>query len=232
MEGKGIITGIISTRKCPKCGHHEVGVTTADGSFYPLKPGAYVQVFSFEDQKIKLFPMDQVIQKKEERKEEKKEEKKERPSTSSSSEMIPWLPEILRRNKKLRLKYGVMIRADEQDMDEDKYRIAFIRKLQGLIEKETYPELAIILDKTFQSPHLASGNTAEITLNLLRDIEEIRKPIELMSSWLKHKTDSALNNLIAPLSKDELTELPVSDKKLAEELEELTLEEFLELLEN
>jgi len=222
MEKKGILTGIISTRKCPECGHHEVGITTADGNFYPLKPGTYVQVFSF-DEKIKPFPTDRIIQTKEEKVEEKI-------SVSSHSEMIPWLPNILRRNKRLRLKYGVMVRSDELDMDENKYKTAFIRKLQGLIEKETYPDLAIILDKIFQSPHLASGNTAEITLNLLRDIEEVRKPIELMSLWLKNKTESALLNLIAPLSKNELIEIPVSDEKLSKELEELTLEEFLKLL--
>jgi len=36
--------GTISARKCPACGHHEVGMTAKDGSFTPLRPGMGVEI--------------------------------------------------------------------------------------------------------------------------------------------------------------------------------------------
>jgi hypothetical protein len=160
----------------------------------------------------------------------KEEKKKEDMISDIIPDMIPWLPEPLRRDKRLRLKYGVMVKADERDMNEERYRIAFIRKLQGLIEKETYPDLAIILDDAFQSPHLVAGNSAEITSNILRDIDEIRRPLELMLNWLRDKTETTLNKLLTPLSLHELSGTPASDKELIKELNSLTLKEFLKLL--
>ena len=40
MERKGIIT----SRTCPRCGHHEIGFTTRDGVFHPLKPGTLIEL--------------------------------------------------------------------------------------------------------------------------------------------------------------------------------------------
>jgi C_GCAxxG_C_C family probable redox protein len=33
------VSGVIAARKCSDCGHHEVGLTTADGRFVAFKPG-------------------------------------------------------------------------------------------------------------------------------------------------------------------------------------------------
>ena len=36
--------GIVTARKCDCCGHHEIGLTTADGRYIPLKPGMTVLI--------------------------------------------------------------------------------------------------------------------------------------------------------------------------------------------
>ena len=37
-------SGIITARTCPLCGHHEMGFTTNDGEFHPLKPGTRINI--------------------------------------------------------------------------------------------------------------------------------------------------------------------------------------------
>ncbi len=220
MEKKEAITGIISSRKCPYCGHHEIGITTNDGKFYSLKPGTHIQILSFEYKTENQITHNMVDTYKDNIADK----------ATKSVDLIPWLPEILRRNKRLRLKYGIFIDSNEKDIDSDKYKIAFIKKLQYLIEKETYPELCIILDKIFHSPHLASENSAETVINILRDIDKVKETIELMSSWIQNKTEEIFLKLIAPLSKQDLNEPSVDDNELFDELDKLTLEDFLRIL--
>ena len=38
------ITGIVTARKCEYCDHHEIGVTTQNGEYLPLKPGMKVEI--------------------------------------------------------------------------------------------------------------------------------------------------------------------------------------------
>ena len=38
------ITGTVTARECDCCGHHEIGITTADGRYIPLKPGMAVEI--------------------------------------------------------------------------------------------------------------------------------------------------------------------------------------------
>lgn len=38
------VEGLVATRKCPSCGHHETGVKTIDGEFIALRPGDRVLV--------------------------------------------------------------------------------------------------------------------------------------------------------------------------------------------
>ncbi len=40
------LNGQISMRKCQYCGHHEVGVETGSGNYFPLKPGMDVKINS------------------------------------------------------------------------------------------------------------------------------------------------------------------------------------------
>ena len=42
--------GIITTRKCPACGHHETGYISEDGSFKPLRPGDMISIIHSEQQ--------------------------------------------------------------------------------------------------------------------------------------------------------------------------------------
>ncbi len=45
----GSKTGEVTARKCDCCGHHEIGITTDDGEYIPLKPGMIVQIISVRD---------------------------------------------------------------------------------------------------------------------------------------------------------------------------------------
>ena len=36
--------GVVTARKCDCCGHHEIGIVTADGEYIPLKPGMAVRI--------------------------------------------------------------------------------------------------------------------------------------------------------------------------------------------
>ena len=198
--------GIIKIRTCPECGQKQLGIVTEDGKFLPLYPGMYVEIL-----------------------EEERTHKKETYTTSTST-LKAWLPEELKKNKVLRIRYGVIIKEGEDIVDASSYRKAFIKKLQGLVEKESFPDLAVVLDKYFHSPHLAAGNSAEITLNLIRDIDEIRKPIELMERWLNSRSEESFSALLEPFSKNELTDKTPSDEELIKELSSLTLEDFFESL--
>ena len=40
------IRGIVTARKCDCCGHHELGITTKDGKYNPLKPGMKVKIIN------------------------------------------------------------------------------------------------------------------------------------------------------------------------------------------
>jgi len=39
------IQGIITARKCPSCGHHEIGIVTKTGEFIAFKPGMRAGIF-------------------------------------------------------------------------------------------------------------------------------------------------------------------------------------------
>ena len=92
------ISGKIATRKCPTCGHHEVGYITADGSFYPLKTGETIEVLP-EDSKLD-FPKTAA------------RTQPERPDQGprDSEEIVAWIPDPVKQNRALRIKYGVFIR--------------------------------------------------------------------------------------------------------------------------
>ena len=38
------VEGTVTARRCECCGHHELGITTADGAYVPLKPGMRVRI--------------------------------------------------------------------------------------------------------------------------------------------------------------------------------------------
>ena len=40
------IKGTVTARKCDCCGHHEMGITTENEEYIPLKPGMKVKIIS------------------------------------------------------------------------------------------------------------------------------------------------------------------------------------------
>ena len=216
MSDKIIAKGIVKSRICPQCGHHEIGIITSEGEFIPLRAGMYVQVVEaslYEERIDKYEPKTQ-------------EQEVKEPSTNIKA----WLPQELRKNRMLRLRYGVIIKENEHIVDKESYKKAFIKKIQSLIEKETFPDLAITLDRFFHSPHLAAGNSAEITLSLIRDIDKIRRPLELIGKWLESKNKEDFSYLLEPFSENDLTDEAFSDEELIKELTSLTLEDFFKSL--
>jgi hypothetical protein len=213
--------GIITTRKCPTCGHHEVGYETADGAFVPLKPGDRVAAFP-------AYPAQSVPE-----------------DTGQSTEMavrveekdppplwVPWVPEPLRSDRDLCRKYGVLIDRAliKEAMSPALYETAYRQKLQWLIEKEAYTPLSVILDRLFAAPHLASGNAKQAAHALWKELDEIRNPVTWVAAWLHDKSDTSILKMIHPKAKDELQGNILSDDHLREEIEGISLEEFLETL--
>ena len=212
--------GIVTARKCPACGHHEVGFTTQDGVFHSLSPGTRIQVLednpAQEPGSVELDPA-----------------LPESPKASEPEpEYSPWVPDPVKKDRSLRLKYGVMLREglNPDQISGEIFEAAYVEKLRGLIEREIYTPIAVILDRFFVSPHLASGNPREIAFNMWQELEEIRGPVKLVKAWLDDPNEDCLVNLIRPKTREDLAHEPVSDAEMKEELEQLTLEEFLELL--
>jgi hypothetical protein len=42
------IKGVVISRKCNSCGHHEIGIITRAGKFLALKPGMKIAIFQGE----------------------------------------------------------------------------------------------------------------------------------------------------------------------------------------
>jgi hypothetical protein len=209
--------GLVTARTCPTCGHHEIGYTSPDGIFHPLKPGTLVKVLEGDD----IRDM-------------KTSDGFEGPDNLESvcGTYIPWVPEQLMGNKELRMKYGVMVGEGKatEDMSPEAYHEAYMEKLYRLIDREEHAAIAIGLDRYFTASHLASGHTIEIANALWRELDEIRQPVRLLTEWIEKKDEESLKALIHPKPLDTLMNDPVTHEQFRQELEDLTLEEFLELL--
>jgi len=214
------LTGIVTAKKCPSCGHHEVGFTTKDGTFHPLSPGTRIQIMEDhvppEPGSVELDPAPQKFPQ----------------ASEPEPEYRPWVPGPVKGDRLLRLKYGVMVKEglNPDQMSGEMFEAAYMEKLHGLIEREIYTPVAVILDRFFVAPHIASGNPKEIAFNMWQELEEIRKPVELVTAWLDDPNQEHLFNLIRPKPRGDPADKPVSDEEMKEELEQLTLEGFLELL--
>jgi hypothetical protein len=210
--------GTVASRQCPLCGHHEIGYVTADGQFHPLEPGTEIEVV----ESVSLVPT----------LEPDKEVQPEIPVGDEPAYGV-WLPDALRRDRALRLKYGVMVRKPPKGgvMSAAAYERAYLEKFHNLIEKEQDIPIAVSLDRFFGAPHLASGNAAEIVLAMWRELEEIKRPLWLMKAWLERQDEESFAELIAPRLREELSGDPVGDEALGKELESLSFEAFLETLE-
>ena len=87
--------GKIATRRCPTCGHHEVGFVDAEGVFRPLTPGQPVVLLEGDGAPSPAKDI-----------EEGASEAPAPEPPMSEGDLIPWVPEPLRGNRALRLVFG------------------------------------------------------------------------------------------------------------------------------
>ena len=132
----------------------------------------------------------------------------------------------------MRLKYGVVIQKEfgSVPVTEQIYESAYMQKLSYLLENEVNIPIAVILDRFFVAPHLASGESGDMANNMWEELEEIRRPVEQVTQWLKEPDEKTLQLLLQPGAIENLEEQPVSEETALEELRALDLEDFLELL--
>ena len=216
---KGPLTGTVTTRACPFCGHHEVGLITEDGSFFPLKPGTPIQILDTTHVETpELESLGPIY------------EKGPDDMDDLSGKRL-WIPDPLKGNRSLCLLFGVMI-PDDPDLYQingEIYQASYLKKIQRLIEREVQTPLAVILDQYFTAPHLASGNPRQIAQAMWQALEEIKKPALLMNAWLENPTESRLENLRDLASKGNSNDQTADETEIMEAFDNLTLVEFLDL---
>jgi len=212
--------GIVTSRECPLCGHHEIGYITKDGVFHALKPGTRIETLK--------GPRDSVVAETESSSFGIVEDE----GIVDRSQYKVWIPEPLRGIKGCRLKYGVMVKKTSfaEEISGEAYGSAYLEKLQHLIEKEIYTPVAVLLDRYFASPQLATGNSRQIAGALWQELDEIKSPVALVEGWLEKRDEESVKKMIRPFSEKGLADQSVSEEEQLRELEDLSLEEFLELL--
>lgn len=220
LKDLGIVPGIVASRRCPTCGHHEVGYETADGTFVPLRPG----------DRIGVFPQSPTLP--------HTEGLPRHPETQSPSgdadvsRWVPWVPEPLRPSRSLCRKYGVLINTAlvGTPMTPGLYETAYRRKLERLIEKEGVMPLSVLLNSRFAAAHLASGNPKQAADAMWEELDEIREPVTRVKQWLADPGDASLLKMIHPWTTNQLEGPMPTDDQLKEELSALSLEDFLDAL--
>jgi len=212
------LKGIIASRSCPLCGHHEIGLVTKDGEFHALKQGMEVQVHAPSG--IPPFVWG------------KPDSPPGKDSPQENSETcIPWAPGPILSKKKLRMKYAVRIEANHGAMSPETYRIAYLDKMERLIEKEIFIPIPVILDRYFTAPNLASGNPRQIAEAMWKELAEVREPARRVEEWLLTGEASLFAGELGSQEEEEdLRKGQTDEEALLKELEELTLEDFLALL--
>jgi hypothetical protein len=217
QETKDSTLGRVISRDCPLCGHHEIGFVTQDGEFHSLRPGTIIQVF---ESPSPAAPLRDTL--KTPISTEKEEQGRDR----------LWAPEPLRGDRFLRLKYGVMVkeRLLKGGMSGGLYELAYVERLERLIDKVLDVPLPAILDRFFNAPQLASGNSRQVAEAMYRELDEIQRPAVLIRNWLERGDEQSFAELIAPKSMKDLGHEPAEDAQVEKELEALGLEQFLEML--
>lgn len=222
MSDDSPLVGTVTTRLCPMCGHHEIGFTTGDGVFHPLRPGTLIQIFDARDTgptvRGHVEPSGAAV-------------------TGDVEEdhgiSRAWVPDPLWNNRRLRLKYGVMLRGDisVEPISSALYQAAYLDKLGSLIEKEIYTPLPVILDRYFTAPHLATGSPRQIAEAMLREVEEVQEPVSSVHEWLQTRDSRVFGqDDTEAVSQNSSGEEGLIEEVLVKELEDLTLEDFFNLL--
>ena len=215
------LSGTVTARNCPTCGHHEIGLVSESGVFHSLKTGTQVLIMDEMEPAQILTPGIKA------------------PATCGTREAPAqtlegsyWIPEPLKGDRRLRLKYGVVIQKEfgSVPVTEHIYESAYMQKLSYLLEKEVHVPIAAILDRFFVAPHLASGESREIANNMFEELEEISQPVEYVKQWIGKPDEKTLQLLVQPNTMETLEKQPVSEEAALEEQRSLELEELLELL--
>jgi len=210
------VKGTVSYRQCPLCGHREVGLVLEDGSFHAFNPGMTIVIPSPQaDLFTEQGPGCLVLE-----------------DESEPINYRLWVPEPVRGDKGLRAKYGVLVneRLLRGEMSGSLYEASYRAKLEGLIERQRDVPLPVILDGVFSAPHLASGNPLQVCEAMWRELDEVRQPVRLVRAWLEMGNEENVNRLIYPRTRETLGREPADDERVMRELEELSLEAFLEML--
>lgn len=167
--------GVVATRTCPACGHHEVGILDAGGVFHPLKPGQRVLITEEKGQAGPANePQEGVFQDLDVETEE----------GAPLHSQRPWAPRPLMGRQAMRLVFGVLQGGAPEEMTAGRYRAAYLEKLRGMIEREETGPLAFLFDRYLTAPYLASGSPSRIAGRLWEELDEIRSPAALICSWL------------------------------------------------
>ena len=213
------LRGEIIARKCPVCGHHELGLMATDGSFHPLEPGMLVQVLPLSPGPGVFSDVSSVGTQLHE-------------SAEDEANLIPWIPEPVKGIRELRLKYGVLIpeQAPDQSIDAAAYKAAYLHKLEMLIQEEKGVPIPVLLDRFFTAPHLATGNPKDIAFAMWEELDEVRAPVENIRNWLNHGDATILRKTGDAGIKEDQGISPPGPPAIIKELKALSLEEFLALL--
>jgi len=216
------LDAMVTSRTCPLCGHQEIGFTTGDNVFHPLKLGTLIRILHAPD----YTGSSGEIPGSEAEPSSPQEE-------GGLDDSRVWVPDPIKDNKTLRLKYGVMVGGGVSldRVSGELYELAYLEKLRRLIEKEVHVPLPVILDRFFLAPHLASGNPKQIAEAMWRELGEIRQPVEEVQAWLGNQDPRVFNLRDSTGRQSEAFsgEEPAQGDWV-KELEELTLEGFLGLL--
>jgi len=213
------LKGKVTARTCPYCGHHEIGIVTDNGTFFPLRPGLVVEIIQPDANGVPS-------------------------STTKSQGFSPqfaddmrafeiWFPEPIKGFHRLIQKYGVFLPKGHQSapMTPQSYEWAYREKIRILIEKEVSTPLPVILDRFFTAPHLASGDSKDVVKAMWEELEEVREPVRLVTAWLEDPSPNNTAKLLVPFSEtDKNTEGNETEETIKELLASLSLEAFLELL--
>jgi len=211
--------GVVTTRTCPTCGHHEVGITTDEGLFAPLEPGQRIWVLddaSGHHSMERRFPVSETGAPVSD-------------SVPGRAETVAWAPAPFMTTPSLRRAFGVLLPAgDPSEMHPEAYKAAYLTKLADLIEREEVGSRAMLLDQHFAAPHIATGYPEEIARRLWMEWGEIRAPALLVASWLDGEEEDLLDKARALCRNRGEAEDPLPDSEaLCRELQNLSLAEFL-----
>jgi hypothetical protein len=214
------LIGLVTSRKCPSCGHHEVGITSEDGTFHTLRPGALVQVLGHPPAKTTAAGIPH--------------HPSQAPGSVLNEESLgrPWVPDPVKGHESLRLKYGVMVGPDLQPhaMNAEIFKKAYLEKLLRLLDKEAEVPVAVILDRFLTAAHLACDDPRKTALDMWEELDEIRRPVELVIAWLQEPGPGTEAGLFHPEPMSDTEKDLVSEDQIKRELTELSLEEFMALL--